>query len=99
MSQNIKRIPRARSFGSSAIGRIYASFTTRDYIATARSLKARRSTTMRNLLFALIAGAAVFGILFATKLLGLAESIVPAVIVTAIAYFVLARRTFKRVEA
>ncbi len=53
---------------------------------------------MRNLLFAIIAGAAIFGILFATKLLGLGESVVPGVIVAAIAYFVLARRTFKRVE-
>ncbi len=54
---------------------------------------------MRNLIMAILAGAAIFGILFATKLLGLGESIVPGVIVAAIAYFVLARRTFKQVEA
>jgi tetratricopeptide (TPR) repeat protein len=53
---------------------------------------------MRNILFALLAGAAVFGVLFLTKLLGIGESVVPAVIVTGIVYFVLARRTFKKVE-
>lgn len=54
---------------------------------------------MRNLFIALGLGAVVFAILFVTKLLSMGESIVPAVLVTAITYFILARRTFKKVEA
>ena len=54
---------------------------------------------MRNLFVALGIGAVVFAILFLTHLLGLAESIVPGVVAAMIAYFVLARRTFKKVEA
>ncbi|MBC7792350.1 MAG: hypothetical protein H7Z43_01475 [Clostridia bacterium] len=54
---------------------------------------------MRNLVMALGAGVLVFTILFLTKLLSAGESAVPAVIAVAIAYFVFARVTFKKVEA
>lgn len=54
---------------------------------------------MRNLAIAIAVGGLVFAALFLTKLLTAGESAVPAVIAVAIAYFVLARMTFKKVEA
>ena len=53
---------------------------------------------MLNLLIAFGCGAATCGLLYATHLLKLGESIVPGVLVFVAAYFVLARRTFKQVE-
>src|SRR5688500_300511 len=54
---------------------------------------------MRNLLLALGIGAALFLLLWLTGLLSAFESSVPGVLAAMIAYFVLARRTFKSVEA
>ena len=53
---------------------------------------------MRNILMALGVGTLVFTALFVPGLLRLGESVIPAVIAVLIAYFLLARRTFKRVE-
>lgn len=54
---------------------------------------------MKNILLSLGAGGVVFAILFLPGLLNLGESIVPGVLVAMVTYFVLARRTFKQVEA
>lgn len=54
---------------------------------------------MRNLATSLGAGVVVFAALFVPGLLNLGESIVPGVLAAVIAYFLLARRTFKQVEA
>lgn len=56
------------------------------------------SYTMKNLIYALLAGAAVFLGFFATGLLSAFESVAPAVLAVLVAYFLLARRSFKRVE-
>lgn len=53
---------------------------------------------MRNILMALAAGLVIFAALFVPGLLHLGESIVPAVMVAMIVYFLLARRAFKQVE-
>lgn len=54
---------------------------------------------MYNVLISLGLGALSFSILYFTHLLRLGESIVPAVIVILASFFVMGRRTFKRVEA
>jgi len=54
---------------------------------------------MRNLGLALLAGAIVFALLFVTGLLSAFEAIAPGVITVFVSYFVLMRRTLKRVEA
>jgi hypothetical protein len=54
---------------------------------------------MWNLLISLAVGGAVFAGLFVPSWLRLGEAIVPAVFVALIAYFIFARRTFKKVEA
>ncbi|MEK7703663.1 MAG: hypothetical protein AAB426_01795 [Myxococcota bacterium] len=54
---------------------------------------------MRNLLLALGAGVIVLAALFASRLLGLGEASVPAVLVVTAVYYFLARRTFRQVEA
>ena len=54
---------------------------------------------MLNIVFAFLAGSAMFSILYFPGLLNFGESVVPAVLVILATYFVLARRTFKRVEA
>ena len=54
---------------------------------------------MYNLLIALAAGIAVLVALALGTEFGLAAAIVPGVLVTAIVYFVLARRTWKKLEA
>tara|TARA_Y100001934_G_C12251123_1_gene725196 strand:- start:94 stop:834 length:741 start_codon:yes stop_codon:yes gene_type:complete len=53
---------------------------------------------MKNILFALGIGIAIFAVLYFPELLRLGEAIVPAVLASMIAYFVLARRAFKKVE-
>ncbi|MEZ4273247.1 MAG: hypothetical protein R3C68_17965 [Myxococcota bacterium] len=53
---------------------------------------------MRNILFALAIGLIVFAALYVPGVLSLGESIVPGIFVMLLAYYVLARRTFKRVE-
>ncbi len=53
---------------------------------------------MRNILLSILAGVIVFGALYVPGVLGLGESIVPGVLAVTIAYFVLARWVFKRVE-
>ncbi len=54
---------------------------------------------MRNLALAIAAGVLVFVLLAATRLLSPFEAIAPAVLVVFLAYYLLARRTFKKVEA
>jgi tetratricopeptide (TPR) repeat protein len=54
---------------------------------------------MRNILMAIGAGVLVFAALFVPGLLRLGEAIVPGSLAAMIAYFLLARRTFKQVEA
>src|SRR5438105_332595 len=54
---------------------------------------------MRNLAIAIGIGFATFALLYFTGLLSGPESTVPAVLAIGVAYFVLARRTFKVVEA
>ncbi len=53
---------------------------------------------MRNILFSLLAGLVVFAALWAPGLLGVGESIVPGVLAMTVAYFLLARWVFKKVE-
>jgi len=53
---------------------------------------------MRNVIISIAVGAAVFARFFFSGLLRLGESVVPGVLALMVAYFVLARRTFKRVE-
>ncbi len=53
---------------------------------------------MLNILYAILAGAAVFSALFFPGVLGLGEAIVPGILAVMIAYYLLARRTFKQVE-
>lgn len=53
---------------------------------------------MINILFALLAGGVVVAGLFLPGVLGLGESIVPGVLATLVAYYLLARRAFKKVE-
>ncbi|MBI5509323.1 MAG: hypothetical protein HY903_11275 [Deltaproteobacteria bacterium] len=53
---------------------------------------------MRNIMMALGIGVLVFAALFVPGLLRLGESIVPGALATLVAYFVLARRSFKTVE-
>jgi tetratricopeptide (TPR) repeat protein len=53
---------------------------------------------MRNIFLSLLLGVIVFALLFATGVLRLGESILPAVFATVIAYFLLARWVFKKVE-
>jgi tetratricopeptide (TPR) repeat protein len=53
---------------------------------------------MRNLVYALVAGLATFALFYFTGLLSAAESSAPAVLAVVIAYFVLARRSFKKTE-
>lgn len=53
---------------------------------------------MRNILLALSFGALVFSAVFIPGLLRFRESLAPAIFVVFVAYFVLARRTFKKVE-
>lgn len=53
---------------------------------------------MINILLSLVVGAVVFAILYLPGLLDLGESIVPGVLATFVAYYVFARRSFKRVE-
>lgn len=54
---------------------------------------------MRNLLYALGCGVLVFAALFLPNILNAPESAVPALIAVLVAYFVLARRTFKTLES
>jgi uncharacterized protein HemY len=54
---------------------------------------------MQNLALAILVGLATFAALYVPRLLSVGEAIVPAVLATVIAYFLLARRTFKAVEA
>jgi tetratricopeptide (TPR) repeat protein len=54
---------------------------------------------MRNLLTAVAIGVAIFALLFLPGILNAPESTAPAVLGIAIAYFVLARRTFKQAES
>lgn len=53
---------------------------------------------MLNVLYALSCALLTFGVLAATHLLTPAESAVPAVLVALVAYFVLARRTFRALQ-
>lgn len=53
---------------------------------------------MRNLLYAIGIGIAVFALFFVTGLLNAAESVAPGVIAIVAAYYLLARRTFKQAE-
>jgi len=54
---------------------------------------------MRNVGLAIAAGVVFFALLFVTHLLSAYEAIVPGVLAAALAYYLLARRTFKQVEA
>jgi tetratricopeptide (TPR) repeat protein len=54
---------------------------------------------MRNLALAIAAGVIIFGLLFVTRSLSAFEAIAPGVLAVLVTYFVLARRSFKRVEA
>ncbi len=54
---------------------------------------------MRNILFALVIGFVVFSLLYFTGLLRLGEATVPGILGLLISYFILARRSFKSVEA
>ena len=54
---------------------------------------------MRNIALAMAIGAATFAVLFFSHLLNLGESIVPGVLLAIGAYVVLARRTFRQLEA
>jgi tetratricopeptide (TPR) repeat protein len=53
---------------------------------------------MINIVLAFCCGIFTWGVLFATHLLDFGEAVVPGVIVLFVAYFLLARRTFKQVE-
>ena len=54
---------------------------------------------MRNLGLAIAAGAIIFALLFFTGLLSAFEAIAPGVVLVFVTYFVLMRRTLKKVEA
>ena len=54
---------------------------------------------MRNVLYALGAGLTIFALLYLPGLLRMGESAVPGVLTVFIAYFILAKATFKKVEA
>ncbi len=54
---------------------------------------------MRNLALSFLVGALLLGLLAVTGLLNVFEATAPAVLAVAVTYFVLARRTFKQVEA
>jgi len=54
---------------------------------------------MRNILLALAAGLVIFAALFVPGLLRVGEAIVPALLVVLAAYYFLARRSFRKVEA
>ncbi len=54
---------------------------------------------MRNILLAMGVGVLVFAALFVPGLLHVGEAMVPAALAVIVAYFLLARRTFKQVEA
>jgi tetratricopeptide (TPR) repeat protein len=53
---------------------------------------------MRNILLSILAGVVVFAALYAPGLLRLGESVVPALFAVTVAYFLLARWVFKKVE-
>jgi tetratricopeptide (TPR) repeat protein len=53
---------------------------------------------MKNLAIAIAAGLVIFALLTLTGLLSAAESALPGILTAVIAYYVLARRTFKQVE-
>lgn len=54
---------------------------------------------MRNVALAIVAGVVLWALLFFTGLLSAFEAVAPGVIVVFLAYYLLARRTFKQVEA